>query len=253
MKLTFLGSGSAFTVDDSNYQSNMMLSDEQGHNLLIDCGTDARHALNELGKSYLDIDGVYVSHLHADHMGGLEWLGFTTKFDPRCKKPDLFLSALIANVIWEKSLSGTMSSLEGEVCTLGTYFNVHSIDRNESFTWQNIVFHLVQTIHIMHGFSLASCHGLFFNINGKNIYITADTQFAPNLLDNIYQKADIIFHDCETTKTPSGVHPQYDDLCTLPENIRKKMWLYHYNPGPLPDAKKDGFLGFVVKGQEFEF
>jgi hypothetical protein len=31
------------------------------------------------------------------------------------------------------------------------------------------------------------------------------------------------------------------------------MWLYHYNTGDLPDAKNDGFLGYVQKGQIFEF
>ncbi|MEM7589467.1 MAG: ribonuclease Z, partial [Myxococcota bacterium] len=28
---------------------------------------------------------------------------------------------------------------------------------------------------------------------------------------------------------------------------------YHYNSGKLPDAKKDGFLGFVKRGQVFDF
>lgn len=253
MKLVFLGSGSAFTVGSDNYQSNMLLTDGKSKHLLIDCGTDARHSLEEYGLSYVDISDVFITHLHADHMGGLEWLGFTRKFDPSCGKPNLYLSHLIASVIWEKCLSGTMSSIEGEICTLDTYFNVQSIDRNKTFNWDDIKFNLVQTIHIMHGFSLASCHGLFFTINGKNIYITADTQFAPHLLQNVYEKADIIFHDCETAPFSSGVHPQYSELCTLKKETRNKMWLYHYNPGPLPDAQSDGFRGFIKKGQAFEF
>ena len=28
-----------------------------------------------MGLGYADIDAVYISHLHADHVGGLEWLG----------------------------------------------------------------------------------------------------------------------------------------------------------------------------------
>ena len=31
------------------------------------------------------------------------------------------------------------------------------------------------------------------------------------------------------------------------------MWLYGYQPVSLPDAKKDGFRGFVQRGQIFEF
>ncbi len=69
MKLTFLGSGSAFTMN--NRQSNMILEDD-GKILLIDCGTDIRHSLHQQDLSYKDIDAVYISHLHADHIGGME-------------------------------------------------------------------------------------------------------------------------------------------------------------------------------------
>src|SRR5690348_15307225 len=52
MKLIFIGSGSAFTVAEHNYNSNMLLIDSNNaEKLLIDCGSDARHALNELGYS----------------------------------------------------------------------------------------------------------------------------------------------------------------------------------------------------------
>lgn len=253
MKLTFLGSGSAFTVGSNNYQSNMILTNGDGKILLFDCGTDARHSLQELGLSYKDITDVYISHLHADHMGGLEWLGFTSRFDETCDRPNLYLSEMIADTIWKKCLSGTMSSIEGEICTLETYFNVHSVEKNDPFIWNDIAMQLVQTVHIMNGFCLSACHGIFFEVNGQKIYITADTQFSPHLLMRMYEDADIIFHDCETAPFQSGVHPHYSEMVTLPDHLKQKMWLYHYNPGPLPDAQSNGFKGFVKKGQSFEF
>ena len=45
MKLTFLGVGSAFTLQ--YYQSNMLVDVPEGK-LLIDCGSDARHSLAEI-------------------------------------------------------------------------------------------------------------------------------------------------------------------------------------------------------------
>lgn len=251
--MQFLGTGAAFTVGVDNYQSNMLLTHENGSTLLIDCGTDARHALHELGKSYRDIDEVYISHLHADHMGGLEWLGFTRRFDESCDRPILHLSEQIAKDIWEKSLSGTMSSVEGEITTLDSYFDVRPVPENGSFKWQGIEFTLVQTIHIMNGYALSPCHGLFFKINGTAIYITADTQFTPHLLTRMYEDADIIFHDCETSPIHSNVHAHYTELVDLDDATKQKMWLYHYNPGPRPDAEAAGFRGFVKKGQRFEF
>ncbi len=83
--------------------------------------------------------------------------------------------------------------------------------------------------------------------------ISADSQFVPDLMLPLYQEAEIIFHDCETSEKKSGVHAHYTELKTLPSEIKRKMWLYHYQPLPLPDAKADGFRGFVKKGQCFDF
>lgn len=72
LKMTFLGSGSAFTVGPDNYHSNVLL--EIGKDsLLIDAGSDLRHSLREQNRGYLDIKNVYITHLHGDHTGGLEW------------------------------------------------------------------------------------------------------------------------------------------------------------------------------------
>src|SRR3982751_6023894 len=101
MKLTFIGTGSAFTVGHHNYQSNMFL-ETQGDRLMIDCGSDARLALHDLGLSYQDIGSVYISHLHADHSGGLEWLAFSRKFDPNCLKPHLYIQEALSDILWEK-------------------------------------------------------------------------------------------------------------------------------------------------------
>lgn len=253
MKLTFLGSGSAFTTGSNNYHSNMLLEQDPKKRLLIDCGSDVRLSLHELGLSYKDIQDVYISHLHADHVGGLEWLAFTTKFDKECKKPNLYICERLVTDLWQKVLSGGLSSLQGETAELSTYFHIHSIKENHSFTWHNLKFHLIQTMHVMAGFSFMPSFGLMFNIEGINVFITTDTQFAPHQIKEFYDKADLIFQDCETSKNKSNVHAHYEELSTLPKSIRQKMWLYHYNPGSLPDAIKEGFRGFVKKGQCFNF
>lgn len=251
MTLTFIGSGSAFSLE--NYQSNMMLEAENGKKLLLDCGSDARFALKELGIGYKDIDGVYISHLHADHVGGLEWLGFSRKFDPRYGKPHLYISRFLKNELWSSVISGGMSSLQGEVADLYTYFTVHSIEKNRSFTWENVEFQLVQTVHIMSGFHIVPSFGLLFTINGVTTFLTTDTQFSPEQIKDFYKKAHIILHDCETAEIESGVHAHYRKLITLPPEIKQKMWLYHYQDGEQPNAAADGFLGFVKKGQVFDY
>lgn len=253
LELIFLGTGSAFTIGVDNYQSNMILKSESNKYLLLDCGTDARFSLNEQGLSHRDIDAVYVSHLHADHVGGLEWLAFTTYFDDKCKKPIMYLPKAIGNTLWNTVLAGGLKSLEGKNAKLKNYFSVDLIKKNLAFKWEDQKFYLIKTIHVKSDNTILPSYGLYFKTKKKKVLMTIDTQFTPDVLSKYFESADVIFHDCETSRIRSGVHAHYNELKKLPKHIKKKMWLYHYNPGKLPNAVKDGFLGFVKKGQSFQF
>jgi ribonuclease BN (tRNA processing enzyme) len=253
MRLQFIGSGSAFTVGADNYQSNMILETDEKKKLLIDCGSDAKNALFDLGISFKDLEGVYVSHLHADHVGGLEWLSFATYFEPECKKPHLYVPEALVYDLWENVLSGGLKSIENKEVYLSTFFKIEKIKNNKGFFWRDIHFKILQTMHVMSEQTIIPSYGLFFEIDGIKIFLTTDTQFCPHQIKDFYNAADIIFHDCETANWFSGVHAHYKELITLSPEIKKKMWLYHYNPGPLPDSKSDGFRGFVKRGQTFDF
>ncbi|MEB3227044.1 MAG: MBL fold metallo-hydrolase [Synechocystis sp.] len=251
VKLTFLGSGSAFTVGGDNFQSNVLLTAPSGRRFLIDCGTDIRFSLHAEGLSYRDITDIYISHLHSDHAGGLEYIGFTTKFDPHCEQPTLYVSQDIAVDLWHKSLAGGMEAIEGDLADLSSYFKLHPLKPNGCFTWEGITFHLVKLNHIDTGFMLMPAYGLFFEVNGCRIFFSNDTKLCFETLQTYFEDADIIFHDCEITPHPTSVHAHYQELANLPLAIKQKMWLYGYQPGQLPPATKDGFLGFVKRGQDF--
>jgi ribonuclease BN (tRNA processing enzyme) len=253
MKLLFLGTGSAFTVGTDNFQSNMLLIADSGEQLLIDCGSDIRWSLHSEGYSYRNITDVYISHLHADHVGGLEYLGFTTRYSPNCDRPRLYLSKDLVDDLWDRTLSGGMRMQEGDLATLDTFFEVHSIGQGREFTWQGIRFELVRTIHVNSGFGIMPSYGLFFEVNQTRIFLTTDCQLRLDSLSEYYERADIIFQDCEISKAPTPVHAHYSQLRQLPQGLRNRMWLYGYQPGPRPTAERDGFGGFVERGQVFAF
>lgn len=289
MKLIFVGCGSAFTTEEY-FQSNAIVQAASGKRLLIDCGSDIRFALGKLGLDARNIDAVYVSHLHADHIGGMEYLAFVRYFTkkPGESRPLLFCVPELMKELWEHSLCGGLESLEEKVMNITDYFECHPVPINSSFIWEGILFTPVQTVHIMSGFKITHSYGLMIQqckhrgknagivdqndiprvdisltlkelreaecaVFGPRIFFTTDTQFCPNQITKFYQSASLIFHDTETAPYYSKVHAHYDDLKTLPADVKKKMWLYHYQPKPTQDPKADGFLGFVQRGQEFDF
>lgn len=258
MKITFAGVGGAFT-DQRYYQSNMFVTARSGKRLMIDCGGDARFSFGEHGATNQNIgewcDGVYISHLHADHIGGLEWLGFCTYFNPKSPKPKLYIVNHLVRELW-RSLRGGMRSHEGVVLRLDSFFDVRSISINDHFDWEGIRFVPIQTVHIMDGMRIVPSYGLLITeltTPERTVFLTTDTQFCPRQIERFYDRSEVVFHDCETYPFKSGVHAHYDDLRTLPEATKKKMWLYHYGPDPKQRPEEDGFCGFVAKGQTFEF
>ena len=69
MRITVLGSGSAYS---SAARFNSCYLVESGKNrLLLDCGSDALRALQKSGIDILEVDNILITHLHADHCGGL--------------------------------------------------------------------------------------------------------------------------------------------------------------------------------------
>lgn len=248
MRLTFLGVSSALAVGDEQFNTNMLITNDSGKNLLIDCGYDIKRSLYKQGYSHTDVDAVYVSHLHADHVGGLEWLGFAKYFIDK-NPPDLYVSREIKTALWNNVLSAGLSTLEDKEASLDTFFKVHAL--NGSFTWHGYQFKLVRVPHSINNGQHTPSFGLFITLAKQKIFITTDTRFCPDILMPYYLDADLILHDCETSQYSSGQHARYDDLKSLPTKIKAKMWLSDYDNCSNKQALQDGFAGFARLGQSF--
>lgn len=260
MKIQFLGSGGGLVSPRINYHSNLAIYFDETKMLGLDCGSHFQMAIESLQISPNQFDAFYISHLHADHIGGLEWLAFTRYFGTYpfgTNRPKLYGNGEILDRLWKKSLSGGLESIQNKRNHLNSYFEPFPIKPNGEFIWNGVKFQLVQTLHVIDDRRIQPSYGLnIISSNGKIIFWTGDTQFAPNQIWSFYRDAEIIFHDCELAKYPESVHAQYHELCTLPLEFKNKMWLYHYSSdfdSLPPDWKEQGFLGFVSKGQIFDF
>lgn len=256
------------------------------YRLILDFGGDLRHSLKALGLTLKDIDGYYVSHPHADHIGGVEAIALSTFFNPfftkqkaewldgdfiadrivgqkgeyRYKvpgfaKPDLYGHKDVLQELWQAALPG-LKTLQGvREVGLDTYFNVVSLIPNQAFnfpdgdkTWE---IYTMLAVHIVSGDDIMPSYGLILE-SDRTILMPTDTQImtAPQLKTH-YRRADIVYQDCETSPFPSGVHPHINDLKKLAPEYKQKMLLYHYDDEPVVE---DGeFLGVLKTGESREY
>ena len=85
MKLTFLGTGTSIGVPaigcscevckshdsrDKRLRSSAIVETDEGLRILIDCGPDFRQQI--LPYSFSKIDAVLITHIHYDHVGGID-------------------------------------------------------------------------------------------------------------------------------------------------------------------------------------
>jgi ribonuclease BN (tRNA processing enzyme) len=225
--------------------------------------------LNDNGLSYRNINAVYVTHLHGDHVGGLEYLALCSYFDPSMKDSqiEIIANSHLMRDLWTHVLYGGLRTIQGMRTSLMDFFDVTAIPDNGRFVWEDLEFNIVQSVHIMDGYSIVPSYGLMIHDpdTRKRVFVTGDTQFNPNQIIDFYKQADLIVQDCETTPYKSGVHANYSELKTLPAEIKAKMLLTHYGDNVVATGDngrgegiaaewlgrigEDGFkLGFAIRG-----
>jgi ribonuclease BN (tRNA processing enzyme) len=227
VKLYVLGVGDTFT---EKHFTHALLLEAEGFRLAIDCPDSYRRVLrsarDKAGPAHdgdLDlfaIDDVLVTHVHGDHMNGLEGVGYFKHFAQQ-KPLNLHTIAPVKDALWSQRLVASMGTLWD-----GHTFRTKSFE--EYFAWSEVGLDRATTIgpftlraritkHHVPTSALVVEHG------GRSIGISSDTAFDPDLIEFL-SSADLIVH--ETNHGPA--HTAYADLLTLDTATKAKMRLIHY-------------------------
>lgn len=244
LQIQMIGTGSAFS---KQYFNNNALVTCNGFTLLIDCGATAPRALHSLGIPMDSIDGILITHIHADHVGGLEEFAFRLKYAYN-KKIKLFVPSSIEDSLWNHSLRGGLENLAEGIAGLNDYFDVVLLEEavvTELFP--ELIIELIRSKHI----PLKPSYSLLLN---NYLFYSSDTTFDYSLLMDLHENRQCryILHDCQLT-SPGIVHTCLEELLTLPANVQETVYLMHYEDTMEQYVGRTGRMTFLEQHKLYDF
>lgn len=228
MKLTFLGTGD-FLPDQSGHNSAFI--EFNNTNLFIDFPATNRKGLLEIGKDLNSVENLFITHLHEDHINGIQQLAHYGLISN--KKVNLYIAEKLLDGLWLSVREGLRYSYNGDK-VLEDYFNVIVIKENIAFEIAGYEFFAIPTNHIPEMVTYGLLSRPFF-------YYSGDSNVNGEFLEIIEDQVRMIFHDCHLWDLEIKSHASLDDIKKLNSKIKEKIVLMHYHSGYDPENLKNLF------------
>ena len=198
MHLQFVGCGDAFG-SGGRFNTCFHLVGT-GINALIDCGASSLVALNKLAITRNDIDVIFISHFHADHVGGVPFFILEASHVLKRERPLTIagppgLKARHAELM-EAAFPGTKALQPRFALTLR---ELEIGQRSEVGPIR------VTPFRVMHDDRAGPCLGFRFEVDGKVIGFSGDTEWTEALID-IGHEADLFICECYMREKPVKSH-----------------------------------------------
>ncbi len=218
-----LGVGDTFS---ETRNTAALLLECDGFRLAVDCPDRYRGVLKGISQRSaraLPLEGInefFITHVHGDHMNGLEGVAFYKRFAEN-RRVVLHATADVRDVIWDQRLRAPMEALwDGtRYKTLGfdDYFDFAVSPWDDEFEIGPFHVTLRRTKHHV------PTAAMLVRVEGRTFGYSSDTAFDPDLI-SFLSKASVIVHETNL----GSAHTAYSDLLTLPLEIRERMHLIHY-------------------------
>jgi ribonuclease Z len=252
MKVTVLGTGTPYPHGDRF--GSAILVEAAGKKLLFDCGRGVVIRLRQAGAQANDIDAVFLTHLHSDHVVGLPDLLLTGWLLGRTERLRLWAPAgsrkmaqhLVQAFAFDRQVRGRTAKLPGK----GAEFEVHEVGAGELYDDDSV---RVRAFIVDHG-PVKPAFGYRIDYAGHTLVISGDTRFSENLITSA-KDADCLIHVAWSTDAKDATPPSKRSVATAEDAARvfaavkpKLAVVYHYDDDDgMKDAIEAGYGGkFII-------
>lgn len=189
-----------------------------------------------------NLQGIILTHAHADHAGGLSSLAWRLRFIEK-RKVGLVLHKALLPIIQAQTVELLHNNRSESALTLDDFFDMDVMDFGTSVRDTNLWLSFFPVDHNI------GCHpedfpalGVKVTKDGKQVVFSGDT--ATPIQPYLVREADVIFHDVQfyDPGSPKAVHCAYPALKGMVDpEYRSKVYLAHTLWEPPKECFEDGF------------
>ena len=224
MKLTILGSGTSVPHPERASAAHWL--ETPNGTILLDISADAAHRMAQEALDWTNLDAIWISHFHLDHMGGLPAFLFGTKWAPqtqnRTKPLRIFGPECLRDIVETISESNDYGLLEQP-------FPVEIVEVTAAANFEilpGITATTLKTPHTKESLALA-----LKDARSKPFVYTSDTGFSEDL-GPFAKHAALLLMECSFRRNkPVQKHLELADAMRLAhECAPEKLVLTHLYP-----------------------
>lgn len=234
-RVTLLGTGDPSIRVDRFGPATLV--EVAGQELLFDVGRGATLRLGQLDIRPTDIDGIFITHFHSDHVNGLPDLWMSGQITPRARPFELWGPKGVKSMLEHV---GMAFEKDAQSRTFGRAPGQKEVeDIAHEFDESGVVYEkdgvVVTAIAVQH-YAFEPSYGYRVDYDGRSVVISGDTTYDENLIEAA-KGTDLIVHEVffvseERLNAPGparaigGIHTSPEDAGTVFSKVAPKLAVY---------------------------
>ena len=244
MHLQFVGCGDAFG-SGGRFNTCFHLVGRD-FNALIDCGASSLVSMNKFAINRNDVNVIFITHFHEDHVGGVPFFLLEANYVLKRQRPLAIVGPPSLKSRYAPIMEAGFPGSKDLHLQFPLLLRELEIGKRNEFGGLRLT-----PFHVMHDDRAGPCLGFRFEVEGKVIAYSGDSEWTDSLIDIGYE-ADLFICEAFTRDKPVPTHMTLSSLERHLGQIRpKRLILTHMSDDMLARRAELAFEtaedGMIVK------